>query len=264
MMRSVFAWLAVAVQLAGCAGNPAPRQSLLPTPMAIVPSRSEPAAQFPESSGGINGGAVVGAAGGAAVGAASAQAGAGLLCTIGGPLCLIVMIPAAIVGGLVGGVTGGVIDAVTADPGNRIKNARSTIEQAVAELRLTDQVAEQVHRRNSGSVLVKETDYRALAAKGIASALEVEVTELQFLPREKEMALSLRARARVYRTADGALIDERVAEAQTDFRKYQDWAADEARPLRLALDEAVAKLGRSLVNEAGSPPRAGTAARPDG
>jgi hypothetical protein len=265
MMRSAVALLCIAVLLAGCAGNPSPREKLAATaPMAIVASPYEPAAQFPESSGGINGGAVVGAAGGAAVGAVSAQASAGLLCTIGGPLCLIVMIPAAIVGGLVGGVTGGVIDAVTADPGNRIANARSTIEQAVAELRLTDQMAAQIHRRNSGAVLVKETDYRALAAKGIASALEVEVTELQFLPREKEMALSLRARARLYRTADGALIDERVAEAQTDFRKYQDWAADEARPLRVAMDEAVAKLGRSLVNEPGVPRRADISARPDG
>src|SRR5437870_13739349 len=106
MMR--FAFLLFVATLCGCASSPVER------PGAIVPSAYEPAAQFPEGKGGLNGGAVVGAAGGAAIGAASAQASAGLLCTVGGPLCLIVVIPAAIIGGLVGGVTGGVVDAVTA------------------------------------------------------------------------------------------------------------------------------------------------------
>src|SRR5207244_12716036 len=141
MMRTLLVLLLFT--LCGCASSPYEK------PHAIVPSAYEPAAQFPEGKGGLNKGAVVGAAGGAAIGAASAQASAGLLCTVGGPLCLIVMIPAAIVGGLVGGVTGGVVDAVTADPGNRIATARNAIEQTVAEMRLTDAVAVQTHMRAS-------------------------------------------------------------------------------------------------------------------
>ena len=222
-------------------------QPTLERPAAVVPSAYEPAAQFPEGKGGLNKGAVVGAAGGAAIGAASAQASAGLLCTVGGPLCLIVMIPAAIVGGLVGGVTGGVVDAVTADPGNRIADAKAAIEQRVAEMRLTDALAARVA---TGSVLfTKETDYRNLAARGIPSALEVEVTELRFLPRETEMAFVLRGRGRLYRTRDGELLDERVAETQTEFRRYVDLAADEGKSLRQALDGAVAELGSSLRGE---------------
>lgn len=58
----------------------------------------------------------VGAAGGAAGGAAVGYSSAGVLCTIGGPLCAIVVIPAAIVGGLLGGAAGGVVDAVSAGP----------------------------------------------------------------------------------------------------------------------------------------------------
>jgi hypothetical protein len=268
-MRSATLLVIPCLLLGGCASSPVPSKRELGT-VAIVPSRSEPAAQFdPDSKAGNNSGAVIGAAGGAGIGALSAQASAGLLCTVGGPLCLIVMIPAAIVGGLVGGVTGGVVDAVTADPGNRIANAKAAIEQTVAEMRLTDAVAAQAHRRAGeirvASILSKETDYRTLAAEGVGSVLEVEAIDLQFVTREKEMALALRARSRLYRTSDGELLDERVAEAQTEFRKYTEWAEDEAQPLRSAVDAAVTRLGRSIVSEQlGSRPRADTSARPGG
>jgi hypothetical protein len=271
MMRADTLLVTLCLVLGGCASSPVPSGPDLGA-IAIVASPYEPAAQFdPDSKAGNNAGAVIGAAGGAGIGALSAQASAGLLCTVGGPLCLIVMIPAAIVGGLLGGVTGGVVDAVTADPGNRIANAKAAIEETVAEMRLTDAVAAQTHLRASetrGPVILlkeKETDYRALAAKGITAALEVEAIDLQFLAREKEMALALRARSRLYRTSDGELLDERVSQAQTDFRKYQDWAADEAQPLRRAVDAAVAELGRSIVSEQlGSRPRADISARPGG
>jgi hypothetical protein len=76
------------------------------------------------------------------------------------------------------------------------------------------------------------------------------VSELEILAREKEMALVLRGRSRLYRTSSGELLDERSAETRTEFRKYQDWAADEAEPLRRAVDAALADLSRNLVNEA--------------
>ena len=271
MMRSATLLVILCLLLGGCASSPVASRPDLGA-IAIVPSPYEPAAQFdPDSKVGNNTGAVIGAAGGAGIGALSAQASAGLLCTVGGPLCLIVMIPAAIVGGLVGGVTGGVVDAVTADPGNRIATARNAIEQTVAEMRLTDAVAVQTHLRASEAkarvILLKEKepDYRALAAKGISSALEVEAIDLQFLAREREMAIVLRARSRLYRTSDGKLLDEHVSDAQTDFRKYTDWAEDEARPLRRAVDAAVAELARAIVSEQlGSLRRADISARPGG
>lgn len=63
-----------------------------------------------------HGGAVVGAAGGAVGGAAVGYSSAGMLCTLGGPLCALVVIPAAIVGGLIGGAAGSVVDRVSAQP----------------------------------------------------------------------------------------------------------------------------------------------------
>jgi hypothetical protein len=79
------------------------------------------------------------------------------------------------------------------------------------------------------------------------------------------MALVLRARSRLYRAADGEMLEERVSEAQTDFRKYQDWAADGAQPLQRAVDAALAELSRSIVSaRLEAPPRGQTSARRGG
>lgn len=56
-------------------------------------------------------GKVVGGAGGALAGGAMAYSSAGILCTIGGPLCAIVVVPAAILGGVLGLAAGSVVDA---------------------------------------------------------------------------------------------------------------------------------------------------------
>jgi hypothetical protein len=87
-MQKTFGSLLVLVILAGCAGNPE---------------------QAEDKS---HGGKIVGATGGAVGAGAMAYSSAGLLCTIGGPLCAIVVIPAAIVGALLGGVAGSVVDAL--------------------------------------------------------------------------------------------------------------------------------------------------------
>lgn len=56
----------------------------------------------------------MGAVGGAGAGAAMGYSSAGMLCTISGPLCLVVVVPAALVGGVVGLAAGSVVDAVSA------------------------------------------------------------------------------------------------------------------------------------------------------
>jgi len=197
----------------------------------VVASPYEPAAQLDAAArGSAAEGAVIGAAGGAGIGAMSAKASAGLLCTLGGPLCWIVMIPAAVVGGVVGGLAGGVADAITSHPGEDVVAARSAIHQAVAEMRLTESLAARM-RNGKDAAASRYT-------------LEVEVTDLAYLAREKDLALSLRARTRLFH--EGRLLEERTAAAQTDYRGYEDWAADQAQPLRRAIDEAIGRLGREL------------------
>jgi len=252
--------LAFAAVLAGC-GVTAPyrqdRAAAQPEPVAVVASALEPAAQLQGGRASYDG-AMIGATGGAGLGAMSAYSSAGILCTIGGPLCMMIVVPVAVVGGLVGGVAGAAVDAVTADPFGRVASARGTIDQALADMRFTDGLASRASQQ------LKLPLIKAGEVPG-DTFLEVEVSELEILEHEKEMAVVLRARSRLYRSADGKVLDEHVAETRTDFRKYRDWAADGAQPLRTAVDEALVRLGRDLVSaRRQSRLRADTASRQDG
>ena len=226
-MKHLASAVVIASLLAGCASPP--RKEL--GPANVVASPYEPAAQLDATArGSAAEGAVIGAAGGAGIGALSAKASAGLLCTMGGPLCWVVMVPAALVGGMVGGLAGGAADAITSGPSEEVAAARSAINQAVAGMRLTETLAARMRERSGGS------------ASG--NALEVEVTGLEYLAREKDLAVALRARSRLYRK--GALQEERFSEAQTEYRTSEEWAADDAHALRRAIDDAVGRLGRKL------------------
>lgn len=193
-------------------------------------------------------GAVLGAAGGAAGGAAIGYGAAGVLCTIGGPLCMIVVIPAAIAGALVGGTAGTVVDAVNADP-QRVEKARAALADAVAQVRTTDAVAKHAQQSaGPGATLLPagEPDFQALRRRGIPAALQVAVTEFEVVPRSRDMAIELKLRSRLYRTRDGMLLEQFERTVHSDFRTYAAWAENEARPLREAIDAACAELGESV------------------
>ena len=236
--------LVVAALLTGCGVTGPHRQEPVAAsgaPVLVVASALEPAAQFNGSNANYVDGTLVGAAGGAGVGAMSGYSSAGLLCTIGGPLCWAVVVPVAVVGGVVGGVAGAAVDALTTDPFGRTADARGVIEQALADMRLTEALATRTSQQLD----------LPLGKPGEAAAqafLEVGMSDLQILARERDMALVLRARTRLYRSSDGQVLEERVAQTQTEFRRYRDWAADNAQPLRRAVDEAIAKLGREVVS----------------
>src|SRR5580765_1707901 len=214
-MRTPLALFFAAV-LAGCGITGLHRQDPA-EPVAVVASPLEPAAQF-EGGHASHDGAVVGAAGGAGLGAMSAYSSAGILCIIGGPVCMMVVVPVAVVGGLVGGVAGAAVDAVTTDPFGRIAGARAAIEQALADMRVTDGLAS----RTSEALKLPLAKAGELPGK---TFLEVGVSDLQILAHEKEIALVLRGRSRLYRSVDGQVLEEQVAETRTDFRQYLDWAA---------------------------------------
>ena len=239
-----FAGLFLAAAVAGCSvtdlllQDPAPAAA---SPVAVVPSPLEPAAQFQGSAASYADGAMVGAVGGAGLAGMSAYSSAGVLCTIGGPLCMMVVVPVAVAGGLVGGVAGAAVDAVASDPFGRVKGARGTIEQAIADMRFTDGLATRTSEQ------MKLPLAKAADAPGDI-VLEVGVSELELLAHKTEMALVLHGRSRLVRSSDGRVLEEHEAETRTEFRKYQDWAADNGQPLRDAVDYALVRLGRSLVS----------------
>jgi hypothetical protein len=210
---------------------------------------------------------VAGAAGGAAGGAAIGYGAAGLLCTIGGPLCMIVVIPAAIVGAVAGGTIGTVADAIGSDP-QRVEKARAALSDAVAQVKTTETVAKRTHQSAGADATLLpagEPDFQELRRRGIPTALQVAVTEFEVVPRDRDMAIELKVRSRLYRTRDGMLLEQFEKTVHSDFRTYSAWAADEAKPLREAIDAACAELGQSVsAVHLRSRPRAGTSARPGG
>ena len=104
MLRILIAALVIA--LAGCASSP----------------QKETAAEEPRH----HEGKVIGGAGGALAGGAIGYSSAGVLCTIGGPLCMAVVVPAAILGSIVGLAGGAVVDKV-----NDERSRNATDEAAV-------------------------------------------------------------------------------------------------------------------------------------
>jgi len=258
--------LLVCALLPGCAGTPEPVEKSSAS-LAIVPVAYPPVSRIEASRPGRHDGAAVGAAGGAAGGAVWGYGAAGLLCTIGGPLCMIVVIPAAIVGAVAGGTVGSVADAIAADP-ERIEKARAALADAVAQVRTSENVAARAQQSaGPDSVLLAagSPDFTSLARRGITTAMEVAVTEFEVVPRERDMAIELHVRSRLYRTQDGLLLEQFEKTVRSDFRRYADWAADEARPLREAIDAACAELGQSVsAVHLRSRPRAGISARPGG
>lgn len=114
MPRTLVAALLVA--LAGCASNP----------------RKESEAPAGETR--HHEGKVIGGAGGALAGGAMAYSSAGLLCTIGGPLCAVVVVPAAILGGVIGLAGGTVVDKVN-DARSRDATAEAAPPRASASAR---------------------------------------------------------------------------------------------------------------------------------
>lgn len=93
MLRILIAALVIA--LAGCASNP----------------QKEATAEETRH----HEGKVIGGAGGALAGGALGYSSAGVLCTIGGPLCAVVVVPAAILGGVIGLAGGAIVDKVRAE-----------------------------------------------------------------------------------------------------------------------------------------------------
>jgi len=265
-VRIALRLLLVCALLPGCATTPEPVEKA-GVSLAIVPVAYAPVSRIEASRPGRHDGAAVGAAGGAAGGAVWGYGAAGLLCTIGGPLCMIVVIPAAIVGAVAGGTVGSVADAIAADP-ERVEKARAALADAVAQVRTSENVARRAQQSaGADSVLLApgSPDFRSLAQRGIPTAMEIAVTEFEVVPRERDMAIELHVRSRLYRTQDGLLLEQFEKTVRSDFRSYANWAANEARPLREAIDAACAELGQSVsAVHLRSRPRADISARPGG
>lgn len=249
-MRPVHLLLVVCLVLNGC-GTPV----LVPSEqerrqfgsIGVVHAQFDPEDAFSTPVRGRVGGAMAGA---------TSLAGEALLAE--GPYALIVL-PVFL-------ITGAIIGAITAVPEGTAQQVDAAVTRAFStepvQARLFEKVTEIVRRDTGKSVRAladegprqDETtpDYRALAAQGIDTILEVGVTRVGLAGgggADPELVLFLEASARLVRTLDNEEIY-----AHEDFvylseqLKFSLWGVDDSQPVREALQRAYPALAGQIVD----------------
>ncbi len=268
-------WLTVTLLLvqAGCATVSRPAPPPLPPELraqlgrvGVVSARFVPATvvERPEA------GKVRGAAKGAAVGALASVAGAAAMFShsrCSGDACgflAVVMLGVLIGAATVGVVTGAVVGAVATESAQRAREAEAALQYAFAELKIQQTLRDRlvtIARDEAQLDLVPvadlspsdpdvDVDYRPLVAQGLDTVLEVGVTRLGLIGGGRvnpPLALSMTTRLRVIRSGDGAELYRQELHHRRGSRKFVEWAAQDARAFRGALDTAYTDLSREIV-----------------
>jgi hypothetical protein len=256
-MRPVHLLLSICLVLNGCSTTPV----LVPNEqerrqfgnVGVVHAQFAPQDAFLTPLRGLVGGA----AGGAAHGAFEALR-AGLMPGDGGPVMLMLlpvfMITFAIIGAII---------AVPEDTAQKIDASVARVfSTEPVQTRLFEKVVELVRRDTGKSVQAlaeegpgqdeKTPDYRALAAQGLDTILEVGVTRVGLAGAggaDPELFLFLEADARLVRTLDNKEIYAHKNFLYLSERlKFSLWATDDARPAREALQRAYPALAGRIVD----------------
>lgn len=182
----------------------------------------------------------------------------------GGPYAGAATAIAALLLALVGAVAGGVIGHQYAVPAEVATQAESRIRQAVAELRLSDEVGSHMWAMagTRQDLASRELVYfdstapapglEALHDAGIDSVAAIEVREAGFeggTGRDPTVHLYMTAHLRVTGTAEGSTRYERDFRFTGQDRRLQDWFSDGSRPLRQAIEGAVTSLAERMLDE---------------
>src|SRR5437016_2304407 len=193
--------------------------------------------------------------------------GFGIYCGYGLFLC----VPAFATVGVIGGAIYG---AVAAEPASEWEQAESAFKEILPDLkiqqRVSDHIVDFARSQTPLRVIQMESDdpsfkdekaaYRAHASKGIGAVLEL--TELAVHLRPSEIAVNPRrilmvdARARLLRTSDGALLDERVITDGTLIGADSNvawslttWANLNNQAFREEVARATQRLAQQVVKE---------------
>ncbi len=160
--------------------------------------------------------------------------------------------------GAIGGTIGLGLGAIIARSGSEVKEAEAALNKALGDLRLQetlrDRVLEAAREKTQHTfVLVEDqTPYSSLADKGIDTVLEIGVAELRFEGQgiNPPLTLFVNVRARLIRVSDETeLYVYTLDPPSTDARKFTEWAADDARPLRDELEDINRYLAKQIVEK---------------
>ena len=271
------AWLTLALLVVqgGCATISRPLPHALPYPLApetraqlgrvgVVSGRFVPAMDVQRPTAGKGSAAARGAlrGAGAALYPFSVLGG-----TCSGRDCgfVVVVILGVLLGAAtVGAVTGAVVGAVTAESAAKVHDAEAALTHALAELKIQETLRDRLvtlARDDTRLALVPggdvgptdsdlAVDYRPLAAQGMDTLLEVSVIRLGLTGDRRDnplLALSMTTRIRLIRSGDGAELYREELDHRSGSRKFVEWAANDAKAFREALDAAYTDVSGAIV-----------------
>jgi len=262
----VFIWLSL-VFLIGQWGCATPRYTLLPLPseevradigtVGVVSARFSPEAHEAHLEA-PTGGKWSGAGKGAAAGFFGSVL-AGL--SSGHPLSFALGIALAPVVGLGGAIYG----AIAAESAEKVQEAEATLNKAVADLKIQEAMRDrvlQVARNETLQSFVpledrgptipnEEVSYSSLTSEGVDTILEISVTKFE-LPGggiNPPLPLIISVCGRLLKSADGTELYGRPWVYRSGTRKFAEWAANNAEPLRDEVDRGLQALAEQIVEE---------------
>lgn len=212
-------------------------------------------------------GAGAGALGGAAVGAmAPFEMMSGGMSGCNSPGC--VLLPAVLIALVpVGATIGAVGGAITAESAEKVNERQAKIDEAVASLRMQDNLRDRLSarvtdlktfpvtmsREGGPSLDGQKPDYRRLKSEGIDTVNEVAVRKLSLLSRKgkvkPELAVQLTAQVRLVSTADDAELYSQGYSCESATDKFEAWAAAEARKFRDEIDRCYNDIAGHAVKD---------------
>jgi hypothetical protein len=193
--------------------------------------------------------------------------GLGIYCGYGFFLCVPVLAPAGAMGGAIYG-------AVAAEPASEWRHAESAFKGTLSDLKIQQRVSDHIvdfARSQTPSRVIRvesqdpssqdeKAEYPALSGKGIDAVLEL--TELAVYLRPSGIVVNppriliMDARARLIRTSDGALLDERVITDGTLIgadsnvaRSLATWTDQNAQVFCAEVTQAAQRLAQQVVKE---------------
>ena len=246
--------------------SPVDAERALPGSMAVVAARFAPKVDFALLDRHKTRAAAEGGATGATAGALLGFSAVLLSCASFPPSC-----PASAAWVLAPAAAGGAVGAAAASDKaytkEQLKDARTAIDIAVAELRMQQALHDRVMEYARGHAILvlvpvdgpapivpdKFPDYAQLAGREIDTVLELSVLKLVLSPTDgltgPRMRFAMEGRARLLRVSDGEVVWQRTYTAETPARTPSEWGENNAAIFRSTLDSTYERLAQSIVDE---------------
>lgn len=160
---------------------------------------------------------------------------------------------------------GGIYGAIAAETSERVEEAEATLNKAVVDLNIQEAMRErvfQIARQETRYPLVLLTEQdpsardavvagRSSAGQETDTILDVSVTRfgLEGGGINPPLPLVVAAHARLIRVSDGTEFYTASWTYRSGTRKFLEWAANNAEPLRAELDRSVQTLAEAILEE---------------